>query len=680
MTEMKNGGEFMRFTDPEWLYLLVVPVLLIPFGAYIAYRKRKRILSVLLGNGAKATMAVRCSPVSRFWRIVLLLAAICVLIVAAAGPYFYSRLLPFEPKGRDLLVVCDVSKSMNSNDIAPSRLKHAKFLLRQLAEKRKGDRFGLAAFAGNAYLACPLTSDPVTFLEYVDEISTGSVPVGGTNLERALQVAEKAFAGSESNNRAIILLTDGEEVQGNTARAVAGLRKMKIPVFAVGFGDPVNGSVIPVEEGKSALVRDEAGKVVTSRLNEKVLTDIARETGGVYVRTTVTDPGTAQLEAAIGNLGRSGSEKIKKELPADEFPKFIGAAVILVVIFLLLSERGGAKKASVLLLMCALTMGAAEKEEGKKEKEAPAMTVPEDPGEMYNLARKLQLEKNPAYRELYERLLKKVSIDSDEARMSFHNLGAGSHEGCRADFAKAQKEVAAQQLDEALKSLEKASEMSNSAEELYSRSVAGRGRLPEPLSANLTRLARDRKAIEELKKKIEELKKQQQKAQNQTRQAQNQNRSKPQNQKQRQEQQSSIDKAQQEAEKLRDQAQNMQQEKLANAAGKSAKELKKASEAKKNKEDAKAQKHLENAMKELAGQEKKPREGKDKNADKKADGKKEPQKPRNTPNPGEKNEKKPDSKMSAEQLLDLMGEEDKKLRSEIQKRQNMRRPKVEKDW
>ena len=670
----------MRFTDPEWLYLLAVPLLLIPFGAFLAYRKRKKLVSLLLGSRPGAESALRLSPQRRFWRIVLLGTAVCLLIAAAAGPYFYSRLLPFEPKGRDLLVLCDVSKSMNSSDIAPSRLKHAKFLLRELAAKSKGDRFGLAAFAGNAYLACPLTSDPVTFLEYVDELSTGTVPLGGTNLERALQVAEKAFAGSESNNRAIILLTDGEEVQGDTSRAAASLKKLKIPVFAVGFGDPVNGSVIPLEEGKSALVRDAAGKVVTSKLNEKVLTALARETGGVYLRTTVTDPGIAQLEAAVSNLGRSGSEKIKKQLPAEEFPKFIGAAALLLVIFLLLSERGGAKKASALLLLCALTLGAAEEKSKEAPKEAPAMTLPENPAELYNLARKLQLEGNPACREVYEKILKKVSVDSDEARMSFHNLGTATHEACRADYANAQKEVAAQQLDEALKSLEKAAQKSDGAEEFYSRSVSGRGKLPEPLSANLTRLARDRKAIEELKKKIEELKKQQQKAQNQTQQAQQQNQSAPRNQQQRQQQQSSIDKARQEAEKLRDQAKDMQQQKLADAAQKSAKELEKAAEAKANKEDAKAQKHLENAMKELAGQEKKPREGKDKNADKKADGKKEPQKPRNTPGPGEKNEKKPDSKMSAEQLLDLMGEEDKKLRSEIQKRQNMRRPKVEKDW
>ena len=670
----------MRFTDPEWLYLLAVPLLLIPFGAFLAYRKRKKLVSLLLGKRPGAENALRLSTQRRFWRIFLLTVAVCLLIAAAAGPYFYSKLLPFEPKGRDLLVVCDVSKSMNSSDIAPSRLKHAKFLLRELASKSKNDRFGLAAFAGNAYLACPLTSDPVTFLEYAEELSTGSVPVGGTNLERALQVAEKAFAGSESSNRAIILLTDGEEVQGDTARAVAGLKKLKIPVFAVGFGDPVNGSVIPLEEGKNALVRDASGKVVTSRLNEKVLTAIARETGGIYLRTTVTDPGVVQLESAISNLGRSGTEKIKKQLPAEEFPKFIGAAAILLVIFLLLSERGGAKKALLLLLLCALTPGAKGSEEPKKE--APALTLPENPAELYNLARKLQLENNPNCREVYEKLLKKVSVDSDEARMSFHNLGAAAHEECRAGLAEAQKDVAAQQLDEALKKLEQTSQKSDSAEEFYSRSVAGTGKLPEPLSANLTRLARDRKAIEELKKKIEELKKQQQKAQNQTQQAQKQNQSKPRNQQQRQQQQSSISKAKQEAEKLRDQAKDMQQEKLANAAEKSAKELEKAAEAKENKEDAKAQKHLENAMKELANQEKKPQSEKDKNEDKGSGKKQSPEKEKEktAPRPGEKADKKPDSKMSAEQLLDLMGDEDKKLRSEIQKRQNMRRPKVEKDW
>ncbi|UKI30942.1 MAG: VWA domain-containing protein [Lentisphaeria bacterium] len=117
------------------------------------------------------------------------------LVAAAARPFWDSQLVPYEPHGRDLMVLFDVSKSMRATDIAPSRLEHAKFLLRQLVEADPGDRFGLVAFAGTAYLACPLTSDQLAFNQYIDELSTDTVPLGGTNLELALNTAMTAFKG-----------------------------------------------------------------------------------------------------------------------------------------------------------------------------------------------------------------------------------------------------------------------------------------------------------------------------------------------------------------------------------------------------------------------------------------------------------------------------------------------------
>ena len=666
----------MKFAEPEWLYLLAL-VPLLPLFAALGSRKRKNILSLLLGNAPGRAAAVHLSVLRRFWRLMLLTAAAVMIIVAAAKPYIYSQVLPFEPRGRDLLFLCDVSRSMNSTDIAPSRLKHARFIMTQLADKERGDRFGLAAFAGNAYLSCPLTSDPVTFKEYVDELSTDTVPAGGTNLEKALQVAEKAFAGSESSNRAIILLTDGEEVQGNFLAAASSLKKKKIPVFAVGFGDPVNGAVIPVEEGKSALVRDSSGKIVTSKLNETVLNRLAQETGGVYIRTTVTDPGVAALESAVNALGRSGSAQTKRRTPVEEFPKAVGAALALLVIFLLLSERGKVQ-ANILLLMLLFTgTGAAEPlAETVKAPTPPAVVQIEEPEALYNQALQLQSSGNPRYKELYSKVLAKVPADSPAAVRSFHNLGAGVHQECRKSFDEAGKELASQQMDKALESLNTAEKAAEAAEELYGRSVSSASALPAPLSANLTRLARDKKAVQELRKKIEELKKQQQKARNQTQQAQQKNQSSPKSSKERREQQQSIDRARQESEKLQQQSRQMEQKNLADAARKAAEELKKAADAKARKEDKKAEEHLKNALKELAGKEEKNQQP---GADRKSEGKKEEK--QNTPAPQPSPQKqKLQGKESGEQLLELMGEEDKKLRDAMKQRRNMRKVKVEKDW
>lgn len=669
----------MKFAEPEWLYLLIIPLLLLPLLAAAGNRKRKSILSRLLGDMPAMGAAVHLSVVRRFWRLLLLAGAAVFLIIAAAKPYIYSQLLPFEPKGRDLLILCDVSRSMNSTDIAPSRLRHARFIMHQLAAKERGDRFGLAAFAGNAYLSCPLTSDPVTFKEYVDELTTETVPAGGTNLEKALRVAEKAFAGSESSNRAIILLTDGEEVQGNTLAAAAELKKKKIPVFAVGFGDPVNGAVIPVEEGKSALVRDSSGKIVTSKLNEKILSRLAQETGGIYVRTTVTDPGLSQLESAIDNLNRSGRSQSKRQIPVEEFPKALGMALAALVMFLLLSERGNLRKNILFLLIGFLVLGAGRPPLEKNAAAAqtpPAIAEPEDPEALYNQALKLQEAGDPRYRELYSKVLSRVPVNSPAAVRSFHNLGAGSHRECRKKLDDSRKQLAAQQLDQALQTLGEAEKIAASAEELYGRSVTAPPQLPLHISANLTRLDRDRKAIRELKKRIEDLKKQQQRTQNKTRQAQQKNQSPPTSDQQRKAQQNAIDQARRESEKLQQQAQKMEQKELADSARKAAEELQKASQAKADKKDRKAKEHLKNAAQALAGKE----EGS--SGKEKGPGKEEKQPAQKQPAPGEQREpqQKIDGKKSAAQLLELMGEEDKKLRDAMKQRRNMRRVKVEKDW
>lgn len=686
----------MRFIEADWLYLLIVPFLLMPVIAVISRNRRKKQLEALLGSNADSPDAVHLSRTARVWRHLLLIAAASALIVAAARPSVAAKRLPFEPKGRDIMVLCDVSRSMNASDIAPSRLKHAQYILRQLSSREQGDRFGLVPFAGSAFLSCPLTSDPVTFNEYVDELSTDSVPVGGTNLEKALQVAEKAFSASEGGSRAIVLLTDGEELQGNSAAFVRKLKEKHIPLFILGLGDPVNGAIIPRGGEGSGFVRDAAGKVVTSRLNEKQLAALAAGTGGIYCRSTVTDTGVEKLEAAIAGLDRAARENVKRRIPVEEFPKALAAGLLLLVLFMLISEKK--TPASSLLLLCAVCLltGAGEKgADAVKPAAKPELVIPADPAGMYNLARELQLSDDPGYAALYEKLLARRDTGRGLAARSYNNLGAGVHRQCQKEIAAAQEQVGKQQLDQALKALEQAAGFAGSAGELYSRAAPGAGAIPE-FGANLTRLARDKKQIEELKKKIEELKKQQQKAQDKTRQAREQNKPKPQNSQQQQQQQQqqkqqnsqqqqqqrSIDQARQEARKLQQQAADMKQSELEKSAQKAADELKKAAEANRKQQQPQARKHIENALKELQKHDDSGKEGRKQPQPSPEDRKQAKQEDKGaSPRPGPGEQPKQDvSAKNAEQLLELMGEEDKKLREALKQRRNMRRAQVEKDW
>ena len=718
----------MRFIQPQLFYLVLPVLLAVIVLAVYASHCRKQKVRALLGNGDTDPAAVKLSPPRRRFRIFLLLLTMLFLIAAAARPFWSSQLVPFEPRGRDLMVIFDVSKSMLATDIAPSRLEHAKFLLRQLVESAPNDRFGLVAFAGKAYLACPLTSDSLAFTQYIDELNTDTVPLGGTNLEAALRVAEQAFKAAAGGNRGILLFTDGDELAGNSAALVDELRKRQIPLFIVGLGDPEVGS--PVPEADGTLKRDASGQLITSKLAETSLKKLAGETGGVYVRSTVTDTGLAVIENRIKRLDTAEQQGAQRTLPIEKFPLALIAAAICLVLYFLLSERpleyrfSRPKSAALLLLpaMLFLLAGAAAPEKpetapAQQPKEIPVEPEPpSDPAELYNLARERQIAGDEKAANLYETVIRDAADRPDLQTRSLYNLGTGEHRNARTIAQQAVAKVKAQQLDPALEELKKAEGRLKSAEELYVRSLEIpqlQNAVPEA-SNNLQQLADDRKKIEELKKKIEELKKLQQQAQQQTQQAQQQNQKDQQKQDQQQGQdqkdqqkqdqqqksgENALDQARKSAEELKNKADELQQQNLSKQAEQARQELDKAKESREQQKFDEAQKHLEEAMKALGGsqgqdqkdqqsKDQKDQQGKDQKDQQQGKDQKDQQQQGKEGRQDQKEqqgeEAKPeDGKMdekTAEQLLQMMADEEKGLRDAIKQHQRSRQPRVEKDW
>ncbi|HJH05338.1 vWA domain-containing protein [Victivallis vadensis] len=796
----------MRFIQPQLFYLVLPVLLAVIVLAVYASHCRKQKVRALLGNGDTDPAAVKLSPPRRRFRIFLLLLTMLFLIAAAARPFWSSQLVPFEPRGRDLMVIFDVSKSMLATDIAPSRLEHAKFLLRQLVESAPNDRFGLVAFAGKAYLACPLTSDSLAFTQYIDELNTDTVPLGGTNLEAALRVAEQAFKAAAGGNRGILLFTDGDELAGNSAALVNELRKRQIPLFIVGLGDPEVGA--PVPEADGTLKRDASGQLITSKLAETSLKKLAGETGGIYVRSTVTDTGLAVIENRIKRLDTAEQQGAQRTLPIEKFPLALIAAAICLVLYFLLSERpleyrfSRPKSAALLLLpaMLFLLAGAAAPEKpetapAQQPKEIPVEPEPpSDPAELYNLARERQIAGDEKAANLYETVIRDAADRPDLQTRSLYNLGTGEHRNARTIAQQAVAKVKAQQLDPALEELKKAEGRLKSAEELYVRSLEIpqlQNAVPEA-SNNLQQLADDRKKIEELKKKIEELKKLQQQAQQQTQQAQQQNQKDQQKQDQKDQQkqdqqqgqqgqdqkdqqkqdqkdqqkqdqqqgqdqkdqqkqdqqqgqdqkdqqkqdqqqgqqgqdqkdqqkqdqqqgqdqkdqqkqdqqqksgENALDQARKSAEELKNKADELQQQNLSKQAEQASQELDKAKESREQQKFDEAQKHLEEAMKALGGsqgqdqkdqqsKDQKDQQGKDQKDQQQGKDQKDQQQQGKEGRQDQKEqqgeEAKPeDGKMdekTAEQLLQMMADEEKGLRDAIKQHQRSRQPRVEKDW
>ena len=609
----------MRFLQPEllWHLLWILPAMLVM--ALISRRRTARTLKAFLGKHAEDPDYVLVSKGRRTARFILLCGAVFFLIVAAARPSWGVQIQEMSGQGRDLLFVFDVSKSMLAKDVQPSRLAHAKWLVKELVKLNPGDRFGLIAFAGKGFLECPLTSDKTSFNQMLDELNTESIPVGGTNIQEALTAALQAFKAAETQHRAVVLVTDGDELEGDSGKAVDEIIARRIPLFIAGIGDPSQPSIIQVPDGRGGVktLTDAAGAVVNSPLNEKQLGELARRTGGIYVRSTAGDPGIPALEKRIRALAPQEYESVKTTKPIDRFSYPLAVAFVLLLIWFVLSERAVRRSAGVVALFVFAFTGLplnAQEADALPVPEQTEQTVPAAPenvsaADSFNRGveahEKGELQKAAG---AYEEALRN-GVDQAEIRgKATQNLGVITHTKARAELGESVKAVQGQNLDEAQKKVEAAMKTLDTAEGMYRDSLR-ENISHEALSRNQSILIADRRKAEELKKKIDELKKLQQQTRQQTQQAKDQQQKENQQNKDSQNQQNKdsqsaqqmTDQAKQSAENLQKKAQEMGQQNLAKSAEQAKKELEKAQQEQKNGNSKSAEDHLKNALDALGG-------------------------------------------------------------------------------
>ena len=270
----------IAWRDPASLALLALVAALAGFLVWAA-RRRARALAEFVAAALQPTVAPDVDPRRRTLRGWLVVAAAALIVIAIAGPMWGFRWEQVKRQGIDLVVALDTSRSMLATDVKPNRLERAKLAVRDLVDEARGDRLGLVAFAGSAFLQCPLTLDRGAFLESLDAIQVGIIPRGGTALAAAIDTSLDAFEGKQGNNQAIVLITDGESHEGDLDAAIAHAKERGVRIFTVGIGTP-EGELIPGATG--GFVKDRQGQVVKSRLDEATLERIAVDTGGVYLR------------------------------------------------------------------------------------------------------------------------------------------------------------------------------------------------------------------------------------------------------------------------------------------------------------------------------------------------------------------------------------------------------------
>ncbi|MGB9275299.1 MAG: VWA domain-containing protein, partial [Terrimicrobiaceae bacterium] len=265
----------LTFSQPVWfLALAIVPVVA---GLYVwSQRRSDALLSKVVAPRLRAQLAGAASKARRNVKAALILAVFGLMAVALARPQWGFNQREVKQRGRDVIVAIDTSRSMLATDVAPSRLSRAKLVAQDLLRLVHGDRIGLVAFAGSAFLQAPLTLDYNAVLASLDELDATVIPKGGTNIAEAIRTAEQAFGKGEGQSRALIILTDGEELDADGVSAAKRAASLGVRIFTVGIGSG-EGSLIPLrtEEGGADFVRDASGKPVQSRLDEKRLREIA---------------------------------------------------------------------------------------------------------------------------------------------------------------------------------------------------------------------------------------------------------------------------------------------------------------------------------------------------------------------------------------------------------------------
>ncbi|HUP81904.1 MAG TPA: VWA domain-containing protein [Pirellula sp.] len=321
----------MDWQFPQALYLILP--LCIGWFALAIYSEGKRA-SARWAFMMQPMMVRMLPPISqvRFWsKLILFEVAMVMGLVALAGPQFGEQYEVVIPRGSDLYVIIDVSRSMLADDVVPTRLGRAKADVSALVNRLQGERIGLIAFAGQAVVKCPLTVDYDSFRRALDELDPNSAPRGGTAIGDAIRKALEVFNANAERDQSILLITDGDDQQSYPLEAAALAAERQVTVFTVGLGDAETGSRVPQKANSSAFMEHE-GQQVWSKLDSKLLQEIALKTSGVYIPagTRAYDLGQLYVDHLQGKRGKDaeGQQRMRR---AERYQFFLAIALFALI-------------------------------------------------------------------------------------------------------------------------------------------------------------------------------------------------------------------------------------------------------------------------------------------------------------------------------------------------------------
>ena len=327
-----------RFAHIYYLYLLLlIPVFTGFLVMFLVWKRRS--LSRYGEWAVIRQLFPDYSPGKNIIKFLLVMGALGCLILALADPQTGSKLEKVKRKGIDLMICLDVSNSMLAQDIKPNRLERAKQSIIRLIENLEGDRIGIIVFAGKAYTQLPITTDYAAAKMFISTINTGIIATQGTAIAEAIETAANSF-GESKHNRAIVVITDGEDHEGNVLEQADAAVKKNITIYTIGMGLP-EGAPIPVYSGdvQTGYKKDQEGQTIMSKLDEALLQKLASIGKGMYIRATTTETGLNRIFEDISKIEKSEIEEKQFSDYEDRFQYFVALALLLMILDLFVFER-----------------------------------------------------------------------------------------------------------------------------------------------------------------------------------------------------------------------------------------------------------------------------------------------------------------------------------------------------
>lgn len=331
----------MNYADARYISAFIFSGVFLALFYIWAMKRRRSLMERFAEKKMIEGIAPHSSAARKVLKMSLTGLAFILCVFALARPQWGFEWQEVKRTGLDILIGIDVSRSMLARDMRPTRLERTKYAVKDLIRKLNGDRVGLIAFAGTSFLQCPLTIDYNGFLLTLDDLNTDTIPRPGTSISSAIKDAVDILKGADKKFKVFVLITDGEELEGDAIKAASEAAQAGIRIYCVGVGT-AEGDLIPTmdERGEKGYLADKAGQVVKTRLNEDLLKKIAVATGGSYVRATPSDFGLTLLyDKSISKLEKHDIESKMKKHYQERYQIFLGIAVALLLLEALISER-----------------------------------------------------------------------------------------------------------------------------------------------------------------------------------------------------------------------------------------------------------------------------------------------------------------------------------------------------